>query len=72
MVHGDRVPGRVRARGGDRVSALLAVRVPVPALGAGWLAVCVVETGCWAPALRGCCAARGGDRVPVLCAGCVL
>ena len=47
-VHGDRV---------SRVSVLLAVRVPVPVLGAGWLAVCV---------------ARGGDRAPVLRAGCVL
>ena len=49
--------------------------MPGPVLGAGWLAgwlaARVVETGCWAPVLRACCA-RGGDRVPVLCARCVL
>ena len=45
--------------------------MPVPVLGAGRLAVRVVETGCWAPVLRACCA-RGGERVLVLCAGCVL
>ena len=78
VVHGDRA---ARARGGDRVSVLgagrrcwcceLAVRAPAPVLGAGWLAVRMVETGRWAPVLRACCA-RGGDRVAALCAGCVL